>query len=271
MTKGRNKGTTIYRENGMEYVFNSPEFKCAVDARVDDFHRINQRKTGGKSHVYRELASAITPATHQTFDNVKRWHLGKHGPSCIEDVRAMEKVLGCNLLLPYPDTRKTNIDWREADMNTAAFPAQQNVQKYEEVRRNSARSVYGIVCDLIRAQQKLLYNYWNAGFPVIADPYVPDDFPVYSDVQNDIRKYGFDLPRELLEEIMRFVRDIYGSWDIHLEEAAADQGIYEHKERFDRWLGRTGRQEDFFEWCEFLNEYTLNNYDLLDEIFEDYI
>ena len=140
-----------------------------------------------------------------------------------------------------------------------------------EAKRNSARNVYGVVCDLIRVQQKLLNNYWEAGFPFIADACVPEDFPVYSDVQNNIRKYGFDLPRDLIEDVMRFVRNIYGSWDIHLEEAAADVDIDEHKEAFDKWLGRPGGKEDFFQWCMFLDEQTQTNYEILDEIFEDYL
>ena len=140
-----------------------------------------------------------------------------------------------------------------------------------EAKRNAARKVYGVVCNLIRMQQKMLYNYFTAGFPSLAtQKCVPEGFPVYSDVQNEIRKYGFDLPRDLIDDTMRFVQGIYGSWYTNLEEADLTNGD-EYQRRFEQWSEGPLDKDDFFGWCDFINEETLESYDLLDEIFDSYI
>lgn len=264
----RCKRPTVFIENGKEYIFNSSAFKTAVDAVIIDYRKENNKERGSKADVYRFLAAGFSYKSTQTVENIKKWHMGRNGPSNIEDVKAMEKVLGCALLMPRPVNNTLKAERGENDMKESIRQMDVNM---DETQRNSARKVYGIVCDLIRAQQKLLNNYWSKGFPVVADDCVPDNFPVYSDIQNEIRKCGFDLSRDLIEDIMRFVRGIYGSWDIHLEGAAADLDIDKYKKMFDDWLGRSGGQEDFFEWCEFLNEYTQSNYELLDEIFDAFI
>jgi hypothetical protein len=276
--KQRKLTTLAYGENGEELVFNSTLFKETIDEHAKRYNQINSINRGGKTAIRKMLADAINPGSLQVRDNVRKWYNGSNGPSCIEDVQKLEGVLGCSLLIPRPGMELlkndrnpnslTSIDPRE---NMSSHPVEQTMYVLSEAKHDSARKVYGVVCDLIRAHQKLLNNYWDAGFPLVADPCVPADFPAYSDVQNDIRKYGVGLPRDLIEKIMLFVRDIYGSWDISLEEAVADLDINEYRKRFDCWLGRVASQDDFCEWCEFLNEHTLDNYEILDEIFDEYM
>ena len=274
--------------NGDEWIFDCTEFAKAVDNK----QLAIQEETGDKcsrSQVFRNLAFELTASisidaqrdqsVRALTDSMKNWYKGTNGPSLdMEEIYKMEKYLGCNLLMPRPKAKENRNVRSKNSMNTSTLHTNMTFDSpvkvrldVSEAKRNAARKVYGVVCDLIRMQQKMLYNYFTAGFPIMGTVNcVPEGFPIYSDVQNDIRKYGFDLPRDLIDSTMRLVQRIYGWWHTQLEEAELTNGD-EYERRFEQWSGGPMDKDDFFGWCDFINEETLESYDLLDEIFDSYI
>ena len=153
-----------------------------------------------------------------------------------------------------------------------------NTIAISETERNAAREVYTIISDLIRVHQKLMFNYGCAGCP---NPifghdrsYIPENYPVFADIANEIRKRSLDIPRAVRNEALEMVYDIYGPWDAKRESEGDYPSLEMENEDFRLYSGadvHANNEFDFLGWLEFSNEQTESYYDQLDEIFEKYI
>lgn len=265
MAKSKTFRTLYTDEKGNEYIFDAKKFKRCMDKKVHEIIKCKMCTTtsSARGKARKDLATFLGCYPDEAaLGKIKNWESGNNGPSDPQDVKKMEEYFGTELL---------TIKHTKKETTTEAIEISEN-------ERNAAREVYTIICDLIRVHQKLMFNYACADCPdsfLSQDhSYIPENYPVYADIANEIRKRSLDIPRAVRDEALEMVYDIYGPWDAERENEGDYPSLDGENEDFRLYSGadvHANNQLNFLGWLEFSYEQTEGYYEQLDEIFEKYI
>ena len=258
--------------NGQEVIFNQKAFHTLC---VNEIHQIqNQtgKKNGGQAKLFRCLAMYLFGDANN-YDAIKNWFNYKNGPNDIEDVKKLEKYFRADLRIPR---------------STAATPFQERIttpmvkREINTAELSAAKELYCFMADQIRLHQKLMYYYWHSNFTCNEREwykYVPQDYPVLPDVENQIWKLSFELPTCARDESLDLARQIYGYPSIP-EERGDNCPYYpllDHEfDDFRICLRQNGIEPSkdpldlTVDWFDYTSEQIENYRNILDEIFDAY-
>lgn len=279
MAKSKRFTTLEYSKTGEELIFDQKTFEHVFRKHAVAIDKARNKKIGGQAEIFRHFSEFCIDRTNADIDSLiersKKWLGGHNSPSVREELRLWEDYFDCSFLMPRPLENTSN----KGDYSP---------MKYTEVNlaeRAAARELYQLMTDLIRIHQKTMYCFWYADFPVLNNTkwmqYVPDDYPVLPDIQHQIRKLSFDLPQEVRDDALRLAQEIYGWPSIPDEkETGCPYPLMDYDyESFLAFLKASSATEEswnnsgevMYEWFEFSEAQTQEYYDILDEIFSDYM
>ena len=189
------------------------------------------------------------------------WLRGENAPSDVEIVSKLE-----NLLSLPPDAlllEKNNISTTE-DTNMNA----RNIEGFE---RDAARTIYKKMCDMIRGLEYLDPDRWlMSGIPLTQDGFrylgnQTHPFEYRDGLIQEIRKAGFDFPKQMRNQLISFVRNAFG-------DGCYETGMmYFESEEYKSYLKRN-ELDDTADIRELYSDaYIEDLYKKLDEIFREYL
>ena len=261
MAKSRNFRTLKISEAGNRIIFDAEEFKKSMTNKMKE----GQYET--KVALNRELAKHICPNDPEPYEKrIKNWVYKNNAPNDIEDVKAMENFLGTTLLKEEVTPQAIAELQGSTDADGECI-----VKKCScEQEREAARTVYELTADLIRMHKKLLISYSHANPSILAGDHceLPAEYPVYSDLCNQIRKHGFDLPREVLTNVLYLLEVIYGA-NVQLERVDDYYDMGSAIEEYEHYAGEC--DPGMIYWYDFASDMEEKYYQQLDDIFEQYL
>lgn len=266
-------------ENGIDYIFDQHAFVSAL-------LEYTENNNCSKSQAYRDLEKEyyVSPAT------VKKWWEGKNGPGDLEIVKKMGEFFHCNLLTQRDVTRaqltegsvySMNMEQNSFNINRESFL--ESSQKIFEI--DAAKEAYSILSDLICSERELLLCFWHevsengpniliSGEFKQSSKHFPVHYPTFGKVYRELSKLRFSLPHNIHNDAMRLARLVYGHWSAESDTLAAEGFINMHAIIDDynsSEYSKQGWDEDFFEWCAYVNDSIDDYTSYLDSVFQKYL
>ncbi|MBE6909218.1 MAG: hypothetical protein E7474_06565 [Ruminococcaceae bacterium] len=190
------------------------------------------------------------------------WLKEDDAPENLERVERLEDLLGFprgGLLTAITSEKELS---EEASMNARII---------ESRERDSARTIYEKMCDMIRGLE-----YWNpeiwlmAGIPLTQEGFrylgnQPHPFEYRDSLIQEIRKAAFDFPMQMRDQLISFVRDAFG-------DGCYETGMmYFESEEYKAYL-KMNNLDDTPDVKElYSGAYIEGLYKKLDEIFAEYL
>ena len=180
------------------------ETYCEFDS--DALKNLYNYKSESEQKLKKAIIDEIAKATVKTESSVNGWLKGYNGPSDLDAVKQMAKVLGCD----YLDLlRKCKSE--ENKMKETYFV------QVEEHERDAARKIYSMMCDIIDGIRFIEYE---------TRPGDPEPMPMlvlYADIEYiekarskfllELKKLSFDLPLEIRNALKDLVNDCFGPYE----------------------------------------------------------
>ena len=283
--------------------FNQIAFLTAVQQHAKEYERNNQIKRGGNAAVfkmiYQELYQqpGIEPSGDQ-IQAIKNWFYGYNGPAYLEDIYKLAEILECerkDQFLIY-EREKEHEQMNSVQETGSKFfyitetPAMAqerrmlievlNTVKEKEV----AHELYSVFVDAISKYNVEEENAFINSAPRTAESVEairnhPKRYPLII----AIRKAAIYLPKELLDEAYALVEYMYGvdyayEWHEPNPECLIDgftrnrySQLHEYLNKCKTEYNLSNEDERIDAWVDFLSDQSYHLYDMLDDIFCDYI
>ncbi len=167
--------------NGKVYLFNSEAFKCKFNEVSASYRTKNN------------LKEKIAEKTHVMATSVENWRRCKSTPDNLDMVKAIAQVLNTDystLLMEKEITTKREV----MEMNYISIHA------YEV-----ARDLYGEMCDLIADAE-----YIDPKTEMVIGSWLHCDDKRRFRMLKEVRRAGFDLPKETVEQLTEMIDEIFG-------------------------------------------------------------
>ena len=154
-------------------------------------------------------------------------------------------------------------------------PDKNSVEKSAQ-EREVAKAVYELMADLIRVHKKLMISYSHSNPSIIIGDHsdLPEEYPIYDDLRNKVKKLSFDLPKDVRTNVQRLLSYIYG-YNVHFERI---DGFYEMLSEINAYddfvkVQRHRKENDMgmIYWHEFALEQEDEYYHMLDDVFQQYL
>lgn len=277
--KSKQFSTLHTDENGIEYIFNQDSFSTAI-------LKYTEEKKVSRNKAYDELSQKLNVSS----DAVKKWHQGCNGPSTLDLVRSLEEFFDCDLLKPRynsdPQVNKRSVHTMNMDKNCYNIKPESFLESSQKIFEiDAAKEAYSILSDLICSERELLLCFWHevsengpnilvSGEFKQSSKHFPVHYPTFGKVYRELSKLRFSLPHNIHNDAMRLARLVYGHWSAEGDTLAAEGFIDMHAIIDDynsSEYSKKGWGEDFFEWCDYVNDSIDDYTSYLNSVFQKYL
>lgn len=235
------------------YFFNSNKFR-------EMYNGIRYKRHGEKSKLKKEISKEL----NCEIPTIEGWIKGNSGPSGIDLVNKLEAFFN------VPSGSFLTPQTKSMQKNTLEGKTMHEIKDHE---RDIARKLYTEMCDMIDGLEYYSNEFIQAtagrmgntpqGFKYLGT----EAFPfLYRDhlIQN-VRKAGFDLPKQLRDQLMTFILEAFG-------DGCYDTGMmYFESQGYKDYLERTNLADNDDTKERYSVMYIDRLYEKLDSIFADYL
>ena len=280
-------------EDGRSVVFNQKKFHYEFNRKAEEIKRKSEKKRGEKGQLFRIIAERLMNSSDEDhikdiIPRIKNWYYGKNGPGELEEIYVLADVLECEDREAFLKEKEKKMKVSSAEMVSVNFDHDRIIRAMRSMKEKEvAYELYSVFVDLMGSYLKADMDVWveyEEGTPEWEAALA--NFPRRLRAECAIQKAKMYLSEDTIYGAYNLLETMYGPTVFEGEEPCDlkyDMNYllsgfrHERLELYCEYLEQKGikkepgsnyRDDD---WGEFMLDLNHHWWQMLEEVFEEYI